>query len=71
MKTYIDGSSNTVRTQIEGTGTYATGQTDLADYSDISDYNNYLRIVGSSNTVGMKVVKYMVIMKNGKKRLKV
>ena len=56
MKTYIDGSSNTVRTQIEGTGTYATGQTDLADYSEISDYNNYLRIVGSSNTVGMKVV---------------
>ena len=28
----------------------------IADYSDISDYNNYLKIVGSSNNVQMKVV---------------
>ena len=56
MKTYIDGSSNTVRLQNQGTGSYATGQTSIADYSDISEYNNYLKIVGSSNTVGMQVV---------------
>ena len=56
MKTYIDGSSNTVRLQNEGTGSYATGLASIADYSDISNYNNYLKIVGSSNNVGMKVV---------------
>ena len=56
MKTYIDGSSNTVRLQNEGTGSYATGLASIADYSDITKYNNYLKIVGSSNKVQMKVV---------------
>lgn len=56
MKTYIDGSSNTVRLQNEGTGDYTTGQTELADLSDITDYNNYLHITGSSNEVQVKAV---------------
>ena len=56
MKTYIDGSSNTVRLQIQGAGTYTTGQTSLADYSDISDYNNYLKVTGDSNEVQMTVI---------------
>ena len=56
MYAYVDGSSNNVRQFNEGTGVYATGQTAIADYSDITDYNNYIKVTGDSNNVGMKVV---------------
>jgi len=55
MYAYIDGSNNYIRQWNEGTGEYTTGQSTIADYSDITDYTNYVKVTGASNKVGMKV----------------
>ena len=53
-KIFIDGDSNTVYSWLHGTGSYATGQTSLANLN-ANQYNSFIYITGNSNFVKSRV----------------
>ena len=53
-KIFIDGDTNEVYSWLFGTGSYATGQTSIADLNP-DQYNSYIHITGNSNYIRSKV----------------